>query len=587
MYLSRMTHFAALVVGLGALLLAACGNDPAPANANSNKIQCTLNSDCPAPQVCGADGFCATAFSGGDVAINSPDAGAPADGAVLIDGAGVADVPGTPGKAGFCSECTTQADCGAGWSCRILVNKGPGGSEHFCLPNCQTDSECQPGTTCTADDSAPQLKACVPLKWKCDGCFATPCAAGQMCLYADSSDINAPPMCTKAAAPCESCDQNQDCAPQNVCLDVDGNGKVCVPRCDAGQDCGNAATCQPTAGGIDACTWQADTCCFGASCQPTAACKGCPDTCLAGQCVQCTKDSHCTEGTCNLTAKPPTCVKSACPDGKQQDASGACVDCLNATHCLPNEVCVSGKCETQNQDNVCKLCQAPYPACVTIGGQPACVECATDDDCKTKDAGTCDAKTYTCSGTTQGGAPDKGECKTDQDCKDSAPPTAGFDLACDTGTGLCYDKQGYCDNITAFCNKKAGSTCKEQGGLGGLPGGGGIPGMGTPPGGAQPGSGVCSCGGAGNGTPAICKDLLGLKNCDCAKDPSGKDCDPFGAGTCCSLGCVDGLLGNNGPDPACFGGGKCMNMGCIFALMGGAGSGSSADSQGYCASGTP
>lgn len=570
MYPSAPSHQMVFALLLGALSLAGCGNDPAGGGNDTQKVQCTLNSDCPATQVCGSDGFCSATFTGGDVAVDDqPDS----QGDAAAPDAGAADAGGVPGKKGFCDECATHADCGTGWRCEVLLNKGLGGSDHFCVPVCTTDAGCQEGVKCTLVDDASKTMACIPPNYKCDGCSLQPCAKGQTCAY-----LNDPPVCVKAAATCSSCEKTEDCAATDFCIDVDGNGKVCVPRCDGGQDCGPAAGCQPFPGGLEACAWQADTCCYGPACQATTACKGCPDTCLAGQCVECTKDSHCKDGgKCNLTAKPPTCVKSACPDGKQLDADGACVDCLNATHCQANEICVSGKCETQTQDNVCKLCQDPYPACATISGQPACVECATDDDCKKKDAGTCDAKTYTCSGTTQGGAPDKGTCKTAADCVTAAGPATKFDLECDVASGLCYDKNGYCDNISAFCNTKAGSTCKEQGGLPG--GGGSIPGLPAPPSGTQPGSGVCSCGAAAaSGNPSSCNIL---PSCDCAKDPNGKDCNPLGIISCCALGCLEGLGGNSKPDPACFGGNTCLDMFCLFNALGGGGTGGGGGG-GYC-----
>ena len=188
---------------------------------------------------------------------------------------------------------------------------------------------------------------------------------------------------------------------------------------------------------------------------------------------------------------------------------------------------------------------------------------------------TCDPKTYTCSGTTQGGAPDKGTCKTAADCTAAAGPATKFDLECDTDSGLCYDKNGTCDNISAFCNTKAGSTCKEQGGLPG----GGIPGLPAPPSGTQPGSGVCSCGAAASSkNPSTC-DIL--PTCDCAKDPNGKACNPLGFLSCCALGCLEGLGGSSKPDPACFGGNTCLDMFCLLNAMGGGGAGGGAGG-GYC-----
>ncbi len=573
---ASLTALAALM-----LIAPACGSNSGGGNTAPQGVKCTINSDCPGNQVCGSDGFCAQSFASGDVT-NTGDQTSTSDAVVGGDVSVAADTAGTPGKVSFCSACKTDVDCGTGWRCQLLLNEG---NSHFCLPKCTDNAGCPAGVICSDGGDSSGDKACIPPNWMCDGCSVTPCAEGTACDYTKQ-----PPSCIKAAATCDTCDATDDCAAKDFCVDVDGNGKRCVPRCDGGQDCGAAATCQAFPGGIEACAWQADTCCYGPDCKATSACAGCPDKCVAGACVDCTKDDHCTDGTCNLVNN--TCVKSACPKGKQQDPSGACVDCLGPTHCDPGQICVSGKCEVQTQDNVCKLCQEPYPACATVNGQPACVECAKDEDCKAKKAGTCDTKTYTCSGTTTGGGPETGDCKTDEDCKKKAGATSKFDLACHVGSGLCYDKNGFCDNISAFCNKKAGSECKEQAALGGLPGGGGAPSIPGLPGGGgggtpQPGSGVCTCGGSGSGTPDICKQLA--PKCDCSKDPKGKDCDPLGIMSCCSLGCILGA-GAGKPDPACFGGGSCNNMGCLFEAMagaGGGGGGSSSGSQGYCTAGAP
>ena len=578
MHAVKTAHIMALFIALmvPGLIASGCGNDAGDGNNGPQGVACTINSDCPNGQVCGADKFCAQSFAGGDVSSNG-DATIGADAPAVTDAGGALDAGGNPGKVGFCSECKVNADCGEGWRCQLLLNDG---NVHFCLPLCSGSGDCEAGVPCSDVGDASGDKACIPPNWKCDGCSVTPCGKGTACNYTQE-----PPSCVKSTATCDNCDKTADCGAKDVCVDVDGNGKRCVPRCDGGQDCGAAASCQPFAGGIEACAWQAANCCYGKDCKATSACDKCADKCVAGVCVDCTKDDHCPDGgKCNLTNN--TCVKSACPAGKQQDPSGACVDCLDPTHCQPGQICISGKCETQTQDNVCKLCQDPYPACATVNGQPACVECANDDDCKAKKVGTCDTKTYTCSGTTTGGGPETGDCKTDEDCKKKAGATSKFKLACDVASGLCYDKDGFCDNISAFCNKKAGSECKEQQGLGGLPGsGGGLPGLpgsggGTP----QAGAGVCTCGGAGSGTPDICKSIA--PKCDCSKDPKGKDCDPLGILSCCTLGCILSA-GDAKPDPACFGGGACNNMGCLSEALAsaGGGGGSTSGSQGYCTAG--
>lgn len=575
----------ATIAGLLALAcapLGACGSDSSGGSNEAEKVQCTLPSDCPGDQICGSDGFCAPGFSGGDVVASGKDTQASDAGSTDLD-ATVApkDGGGTkPGGSQMCKACTNSAECGQGWRCEVLLNKE--GGDHFCVKVCSGDEQCTDGVKCTLVDDTAKISACIPPNYKCDGCAVGGCSEGQKCDFQKD-----PPVCIKSVATCGVCDQPGDCGPADLCLDIDGV-KRCIPSCSNGEQCGKAASCQTFLGEMQGCSFHASSCCYGDSCTPSEACVQCPNKCVAGKCAECTKLEHCPEGTCDL--KTHTCVKDACPKDKpHKDTNGTCVECLDPTHCKSGDICVGGTCKTESKDNVCKLCKEPYPACADINGSPACVECTNDDQCKAKDKGSCDPKTYTCTGTFQGGGKESGDCKTDEDCKKTAGATTKFDLACDTGTGLCYDKNGYCDNITAFCNTKAGSECKEQdllGGLGGAGGGGmppipGLPGGGSSGGTPQAGSGVCTCGGPGSGS-ASCKSF-GLTKCDCAKDPKSKDCDPLGIGSCCDAGCLTALI-NPKPDPVCFTGGTCMDMGCLFGALGGAGGGggSSSTASGYC-----
>jgi len=172
-------------------------------------------------------------------------------------------------------------------------------------------------------------------------------------------------------------------------------------------------------------------------------------------------------------------------------------------------------CNTQShacgaEGDICAQCSDPYPACADVGGEIYCVQCTTDEHCGV--GGICNTATYSCEG---GTVTPTDACESDADCD---PGLTGFNLACETSTGYCYDKDGGCDGITAHC--KGGGECMDlmsllMGGGGGLPPGG-IPGF--------PG------GGAGSTLPGFCE-------CDI---PFISDC---GSATCLPIG---ELLGGGG-----------------------------------------
>lgn len=589
-----------LLFATSALLLSACGGGDSGAGTTTPAQSCGLDSDCPNGQKC-VNSACQadSGFVGADVAGSSSGGASSGGTSSGADGGATDDANASTGTSSggtssggtdvaLCAACQEDKECKDGYGCVLLFNSE---THNFCLKKCESASDCTPGFFCTKANSDSDQQFCVPPNSKCDGCTLTGCDAGKKCDY--SSD---PSVCAEAGAACAGCKVGNDCATGHDCLTI-GGAKICVPSCGAGGKCPEASACQKF-DTTEACVSLSETCCYGAGCKTSDKCASCPDKCVAGVCVECTKDDHCTDGSCVVSQH--TCQQAKCPAEKphKQATTGLCVECTNDTHC-GGKKCLGNVCSDGGQSNECSLCKAPYPGCVQINGQWSCVECAEDADCKTKDAGTCSPKTYTCSGTINGGGPTKGECKADTDCPNG---TSSFSLACDTTSGLCYDKDGKCDNVTAFCNAKAGSKCIQLADLfpGGLPSGGGLPGIpgggGQPgPGGGSPGDGVCSCGGSGGGTGSgptpACKQF-GLNDCDCKADPSSKKCDPLGLGSCCSLGGSGGGAGplslleclakmqGGGSDPSCFGGTSCLPIGCLFAGMSGGGSSGKAD--GYC-----
>ena len=613
MHITSPARLLITALAASSLLFGGCGGDGGGGGGGGTPAQsCTLDGDCPTGQKC-IDKICKAGdggFVGGDVGSSSgaTDGGGSSSGAADA-GASSGGTSGSSGSSGsssggtnknLCAACQNDKECADGYGCVLLFNSE---THNFCLSKCDSAADCTPGFFCTKANSDSEQQFCVPPNSKCDGCTLTGCDAGKKCDYAKD-----PPVCADAGAACAACKVDNDCANGHSCLSV-GGAKTCVPNCAGGGSCPANSTCQKF-DTTSACISNAAECCYGDSCKPADACASCKDKCFAGKCVDCLTDDQCPDGKCVLSQH--TCEQKSCSGNTphKQPQTGLCVECLNDTHCAGKK-CLQNKCSDGGQQNECSLCKDPYPGCVQINGQWSCVECGTDDDCKKKGAGNCSPKTYTCSGTVNGGGPTTGKCKSDADCPAG---TTSFDLACDSGTGLCYDKNGRCDGLTAFCNAAKGSKCVPLADIAGLPGGGGgggipnIPGLpggsGSGPGGGGPGDGVCTCANDGGGSggcsydDSICKILsMDKKGCDCCADANSKACT--GAlGSCCQKKSAGGGTGGAGnpfiglldcfakaqtgtKDPACFGATSCLNTKCLTeAMSGGASTGTGP--KGYC-----
>ena len=168
----------------------------------------------------------------------------------------------------------------------------------------------------------------------------------------------------------------------------------------------------------------------------------------------------------------PECDGKECgPDG----CGGLCGDCQ-----APNKCDKYSKCVYKSPD--CAYCVDPYPACVQINGVWSCVGCEDDSDCP--DGIVCDAAMYACMGQPPVEIP---KCDAETPCEES--DVMELDLACELGSGLCYDRFGWCDGLHARC--RPSSWCIT--GIEGLsPVLGEIPDI-YPPG-AEPGTvGLCAC----------------------------------------------------------------------------------------------
>jgi hypothetical protein len=140
--------------------------------------------------------------------------------------------------------------------------------------------------------------------------------------------------------------------------------------------------------------------------------------CLAGACVACFEDQHCTK------AGYPRCDL----------ALHRCVECGVTSDCAANQACQSERCVTlcaggcpptapRCDDSVCGECDTDDGVLCTSATasrcyQHSCVGCLDDDDCGGATP-RCDVVTKACV-----------QCETDADCPASAP-------ICDPGAGTC------------------------------------------------------------------------------------------------------------------------------------------------------
>lgn len=392
----------------------------------------------------------------------------------------------TPGDGDQCVTCDTAADCAEGWQCV------PVGGAQACLRPCTGGGECETGWNCFSG-------VCTPNSFSCTGCALDGCGAGLTCNMQTGECV------ALATDICDDCTYDWECGDGRACHKL-GATRVCLDRCDGGAGCpaGNCvvnsdsgySVCEPAQGcGVDP-----------TECTP--ACTGDLPYCVNGGCVECITDADC-DTSCNVALGVcETTGECVAPTPYFNSTLGKCVQCLNNTQCG------NGSCNTATgvcEGDVCATCVDPYPACALVGGDYYCVQCTDDSYCGT--GGTCNLETYSC----EGGTVIPGDaCESDADCD---PGITGFDLACDVDSGLCYDKGGACDDVTAYC--VGGYDCLS---FFEAFGGGTFPDIPLPGGGGSTVAGVCEC------TPGI----------------------PF----------ID-------PQGSCPEGTQCLDLEAIFTLLGG------------------
>ncbi len=498
---------------------------------------CTSDADCPDGTCNTATGECVAAADAGGCSPPCPE------GMIcnLSTGQceGGADGGSTQPTGGLCASCAGDADCENG-ECIAL------GGGSYCLPVCDVNGDCPTGYQCF--DLPTQGKHCVPESYACEkDCIQHPdkCAPGQACNF-DTGE------CIAKLKPCDTCTKDYQCGDGNRCALFAPQDRRCMPTCaSVGGQCPEGSTCQEL-DGTKVCVPVSDQqCCYGESCGgSTTNCEPPTPFVYQGQCVECLNSTHCGTGSCDTTTHTCTGGQQQCncpPDKVCQPQTGACVDCVNSTQCGQGQICdpATNTCTS----DVCAACAPPYPACTEISGQMTCVQCTQDSDCPD---GQCNETTFLCEGNSVNPCQQTGNCcKSDADC----PPSTQFTLKCDVATGLCYDVNGGCDNITAFCDASSGSECVSifdllGGGLGG--GGGSIPSLPGMPTGAF---GFCTCSLL---PPELCQ-LPGIPGCS---DKPGK-C--FGGLSCSPFGALLSLLGASGGGNQQFNSTSfCQGSGGIF-----------------------
>lgn len=422
--------------------------------------ECNDEEPCPNNGICN-NGICEGGNTDGTDGGGDPcDADTPCVDGQVCNAAGICEWNiGSPSD--ICSECSTNDDCSSGLCVTV-------GNQKACVTECSTAADCESGFQCYQN-------ACVPGAFNCTGCLVDGCPEeGTHCNGNTGT-------CVANKTSCDACQFDGDCGAGLRCYN-----NFCVPECADG-NCPTNGTCTDAGDGLRICAWNSSgPCCLGEGCAtagPCDACGGttplCKDNTL---CVECLSDNDCSGNT-------PKCENDQCiPDSAECSgltpyynvAKDECCECLDSTHCSGN-ACDPSTCTCQTQGGAeCDSCVAPYPGCAEFQGQFVCVQCSEDIHCN---GNTCNLETYTCEG--GGPPPATGNCQTTGCTADGT--TSGNVASCDEATGLCYDPEGNCDNISTFCIN--GGECKSfldqfgsdfgdvLGQLGGaLPEGGGLPG---------------------------------------------------------------------------------------------------------------
>ncbi|MCP3139844.1 outer membrane exchange protein TraA family protein [Pyxidicoccus xibeiensis] len=219
--------------------------------------------------------------------------------------------------------------------------------------------------------------------------------------------------------------------------------------CDPFYYCNSAALCAPCNSSL----------LCGESCSPCGvSTPHCANLNGRTQCVQCTEDSQCPNGRCDLTDN--TCRgcnddadcpdngrcdtttnqctgcndDSDCPGGVCDEPTLTCVQCTEDDHCPDNQVCATAinECRECNDDSQCPKGE--------VCSNNQCTPCATDDSCAGNSCNCCPNGTQ-CAALTPGASPSCVECTSNSQC------AAG--QQCDPLNGRCVDSIPECNTADA------------------------------------------------------------------------------------------------------------------------------------------
>lgn len=300
----RSSALSLLTVIAAFSLLAGCTLQPLP---ESPKPECTFNSDCTAPKVCGAGGICMDQCREDRDCVEPlvcRNGGCePQTGQCREDRQCQADEKCSSGAC--VKKCTTSAECGAGFTCLGggCVSQSAGcardnecPSDKVCNSGGKCSAACLADSTCSIDEVC-SGGACVPKPKACTG----------------DGDCTAPETCGPSGTCSKPCNLNTDCP----------SGKQCTMN-----------RCVPLPAGCSG----VDSCPLGKACVGML----CTDACVSSR--DCRDGLVCSFGVC---AAPGTgCLSNTdCSMGKACSPNGDCVtSCTMQADCASGEECSNGAC---------------------------------------------------------------------------------------------------------------------------------------------------------------------------------------------------------------------------------------------------
>ncbi|MFP2910684.1 outer membrane exchange protein TraA family protein [Pyxidicoccus sp. 3LFB2] len=361
---------------------------------------------------------------------------------------------------------------------------------------------------------------------------------------------------------CEQCSRSNVNAPNNG-------------GCGSFYFCNSAALCAPCDSAVRC----------GEACSPCGlSTPYCANINERTQCVQCTEDSQCLNGRCDLTDN--TCRgcnddgdcpdngrcdtatnqctgcndDSDCPGGVCDEPTLTCVECTEDEHCPDSQVCDTdtNTCNECNEDSQCPKGE--------ICSNHQCSPCATDDSCAGNSCNCCPNGTQ-CAALTPGASPSCVQCTSDSQCAagqkcdplngtcvDSVPECNTAD-ACGPGCAKCPGERPFCldGEVCVQCRNDmecgdgqfcesgecAASTTDRHCGPRGTACEGDTP--------------FCLSDGSVQGSACVgCRD-----NADCGSgqcNPTTRTCDNAGA---CAVTCDEGLVCNGSTCVECFADAHC------------------------------